>query len=154
MIGNKHVRFAGTITDEARRRQEEIRSKLQSVDARARPGFDQAKDYYTSEEVAKFMKPKKKVISHPSMAADAYRAGSSCVHVKPVCENCCSATCTCHKYMRYMSMLECSLHAVLYLRAFQTLLILVLCPCFCSSRKRCACGKLVMKRGQGWIWQP
>ena len=52
---------AGTINDEARRRQEEIRSKLQSVDARARPGFDQAKDYYTSEEAAKFMKPKKKV---------------------------------------------------------------------------------------------
>ncbi|KAL3145439.1 hypothetical protein ABBQ38_001683 [Trebouxia sp. C0009 RCD-2024] len=51
----------GTINDEARKRQEEIRSKLQSVDARARPGFDQAKDYYTSEEAAKFMKPKKKL---------------------------------------------------------------------------------------------
>ena len=32
-----------------------------SVDARARPAFDQAKDYYTSEEAAQFMKPKKKV---------------------------------------------------------------------------------------------
>lgn len=52
---------AGNINDEARRRQEEIRSKLQSVGARARPGFDQAKDYYTSEEAAKFTKPKKKV---------------------------------------------------------------------------------------------
>ncbi|DBA93483.1 TPA: hypothetical protein ACH3X3_013582 [Trebouxia sp. C0006] len=51
----------GTIHDEARQRQEEIRSKLVSVDARARPAFDQAKDYYTSEEAAQFMKPKKKV---------------------------------------------------------------------------------------------
>lgn len=51
----------GTIHDEARQRQEEIRSKLVSVDARARPAFDQAKDYYTSEEAALFMKPKKKV---------------------------------------------------------------------------------------------
>ncbi len=34
-----------------------------SVDARARPAFDQAKDYYTSEEAAQFMKPKKKVIA-------------------------------------------------------------------------------------------
>lgn len=51
----------GTIHDEARQRQEEIRSRLQSVDNRARPAFEQAKDYYTSEEAAQFVKPKKKV---------------------------------------------------------------------------------------------
>ena len=51
----------GTIHDEARQRQEEIRSRLQSVDNRARPAFEQAKDYYTSEEAAQFLKPKKKV---------------------------------------------------------------------------------------------
>lgn len=70
--------FAGTINDEARKRQEEIRSKLQSVDARARPDFDQAKDYYTSEEAAKFMKPKKKVNVPPggfAVALPASQAG-------------------------------------------------------------------------------
>ena len=66
MLIGDHVMSVGTINDEAQKRQEEIRSKLQSVDARARPGFDQAKDYYTSEEAAKFMKPKKKVITHAS----------------------------------------------------------------------------------------
>ena len=58
---NYLIPVAGAINDEARQRQEEIRARLQSADNRQRPGFDQAKDYYTSEEAAQFLKPKKKV---------------------------------------------------------------------------------------------
>ena len=52
---------AGIITDEARKRQQEIRAKLTTMDAKDRPSYTQAKDYYTSEEAAQFQKPKKKV---------------------------------------------------------------------------------------------
>ena len=52
---------AGMINDDAKRRQEEIRARLTTIDAKDRPAFDQAKDYYTSEEAAQFQKPKKKV---------------------------------------------------------------------------------------------
>lgn len=52
---------AGIINDDAKRRQEEIRAKLTTIDPKDRPALDQAKDYYTSQEAAQFQKPKKKV---------------------------------------------------------------------------------------------
>ena len=58
----------GIITDDAKRRQEEIRAKLTTINAKDRPAFDQAKDYYTSEEAAQFQKPVKKVSNLSSLA--------------------------------------------------------------------------------------
>lgn len=64
------------------------------MDARARPGFDQAKDYYTSEEVAQFMKPKKKVQAEQALwrsCFDPFEPDS----VKAVFRNTCPSSLPC-----------------------------------------------------------